>query len=102
MPHAYMGDVILNLVPPGGTGLLLTYGHGFSGLGYFDTIFDTSCPTVIGDGLDPFSDCYAPDEALSGLARTSSAGVWTIDAQDTAGGDTGKIDAWKLVLCVAP
>lgn len=57
---------------------------------------------TIDTGADPFSDCYAPDAFLTGLAGMSSAGVWTLDAQDTSGGDEGTIDAWKLVLCVMP
>lgn len=100
--HTWDADLILTLVAPDGTGVILSNRNGSSGDNYVDTVFDQEAIDAIGSGSAPFTGSFIPDEALSLLYNTFSAGDWTLHVSDNAGGDTGTIDSWTLEICGIP
>ena len=71
--HPYVGDLVLRLVAPDGTIRSLRASSG-------------------GDG-DQIIETYTVD-ASSELAN----GLWSLQADDTSGGDVGHIDRWTMTF----
>ena len=105
--HTWVGDLAISLTSPGGTTVVLldqpgvpasTFGCSDNNM---DVTFDddsavdleTWCmatdPWYAGDG--------APVNPLSAFNGESSAGTWTLNVSDNAGGDTGDIVDWELI-----
>jgi subtilisin-like proprotein convertase family protein len=81
--HTYIGDLDLTLVSPVGTTVLL---HNNSG-GGADNIFTW------------YDTETQPAEPLSKVNGENSQGIWKLRVEDSATGDTGTIDDWKLEVC---
>lgn len=76
--HTYSSDLVVTLKSPNGTGVIL---HNRSG-GSADNIIRTYNP-------ENFPDLIA-------FNGESAQGNWTIQVQDLAFRDTGKLNAWKV------
>ena len=48
------------------------------------------------------SGCYSPEASFASYNGTSGTGQWTMKIVDDAGGDTGSLTSWALVLCTTP
>jgi carboxypeptidase D len=84
--HTYIGDLLIRLVSPSGTGLVL---HNQQG-GSADDIVGTY-------GVD-----LTPYQPLSTLHGEIPAGSWYLEVTDKANGDTGSLNAWSLDVCSRP
>jgi len=102
LTHTYTGDLEVSLIGPDGTEVVLSNRHGGSGNDFFGTIFDDQADTAIADGDAPFEGSYRPDGLLSVFADTLVTGQWRLRVEDHAGGDTGSLDSWSLMLTYPP
>ncbi|MCP3933745.1 MAG: hypothetical protein GY708_00080 [Actinomycetia bacterium] len=83
--HTYIGDLIVTLTSPSATEVVL---HNQSG-GSSDDIVGTYGVNLTAAG------------SLAAFAGETSAGTWTLEISDEAGGDTGNLNAWSLDICEA-
>jgi subtilisin-like proprotein convertase family protein len=96
--HTYTGDLDITLISPSGTRVLLVADEGGSGNNFTETVFDDDAATSITAGSAPFTGSYQPEEPLAAMIGESSPGDWTLEIVDDAGGDTGSLDNWALIL----
>ncbi|MBP7148773.1 MAG: proprotein convertase P-domain-containing protein [Acidobacteria bacterium] len=101
LTHTFDGDLTLTLIGPNGVRVVLSNRRGSSGDNFTGTTFDDQATTPIASGSAPFSGSYRPDEPLSGLNGIPANGAWQLEVKDNAGGDTGTLTAWQLVLTSA-
>ena len=96
--HSFVGDLVVNLISPDNTTISLFSGVGGSGDNFDNTILDDEASTPIGSGSAPFSGSFQPAEPLSTFDGMNINGDWTLQITDTAGGDTGTLNEWALVV----
>jgi len=85
--HSYQGDLRLILTSPNGTSVTL---HDRSGGSDDDIVtrYDDGGVDTVPDGPGTLAD----------FNFEGSAGVWTLNVSDNAGGDTGTLNSWSLRL----
>jgi len=96
--HTYTGDLDIFLIGPDATRVELTTDSGGSGNDFVDTIFDDEATVSITSGSAPFTGRYQPEGDLSTLDGIPANGDWTLEVTDDAGGDTGQLTSWDLIL----
>ena len=104
IPHTFIGDVVLNLVSPGGKAVTLSNGRGGNDNGFGST----GCPSgllLFGDpftasivnagnpasGDLPITGAFKPEGLLSSFVGGPARGNWTFVANDIVPDDTGAI-----------
>jgi len=87
------------LIAPDGTEIILSNQNGDNGQGYTNTVFDDDAPSSITTGTAPFTGSFIPEESLSTLNGSFSAGDWTLSIEDTGNLDAGEFLDWNLQLC---
>ena len=100
IPHTYTADLDISLISPNGTTVELSTDNGGSGNDYINTVFDSEASNTIQSGSPPFTGTFIPEGDLTALNGENSAGTWTLNVFDDAGGDGGSIDEFTLELCV--
>ncbi len=100
--HSWDSDLDIALVAPTALNVDLTSDNGSSSDNYTNTILDQMCASPVANGVAPFTGCYSPEASLASLNNLSSSGSWTLNVGDDAGGDTGVLLGWDLILCTAP
>jgi subtilisin-like proprotein convertase family protein len=96
--HTYDGDLDITLITPDGTRILLVQDNGGTDENYTDTVFDDEAATPIASGSAPYTGSFQPQSPLSVAIGSSSLGDWTLEVADDAGGDTGTLNSWTLIL----
>ncbi len=96
--HPRDSDVVVTLFPPFGPPRTLANGNGGSGADFVDTVFDSACALPVSLGAAPFSSCYKPVSVFPGSGQQAQ-GVWWLQVQDEASGQTGTLLDWTLVIC---
>ena len=96
--HSYTGDLDIFLIGPDATRVELTTDSGGSGNDFVDTIFDDEATALITGGSAPFTGRYQPEGSLATLDGLPANGDWTLEVTDDAGGDTGQLVSWDLIL----
>jgi hypothetical protein len=84
----------------GGIGCKIINRVGGSCDNFIGTLLDDSATTPLSSGSAPFTGSFKPSNPLSvfnGYANNPN-GNWIIAFSDTAGGDTGFLKAWCLIL----
>lgn len=109
--HTWVGDIIIRLTSPNATTITLLDRPGYSGSG-FGCSNDNIDVTFQDGAADPETICAgsgnwpvvtaAPVNPLSGLNGQAGNGNWTLTISDSAGGDTGQLVSWELILTPAP
>ena len=99
--HTYDGDLDIYIRHPDNTEIELSTDNGASGENFTDTRFDDEAATPITSGSAPFTGSFRPEGILGNLDGKASNGTWTLRIYDDAGGDTGSLDNWSLVVCGA-
>jgi uncharacterized repeat protein (TIGR01451 family) len=103
MTHTYRGDVELQLRAPDGTTVLLIADLG-SGADNINALFDDSAPAApdaVNHTPPPpyYTDHpWTPVGPLAAFRGVASAGDWTLDVCDDAGGDIGTLEQWTLFM----
>lgn len=113
--HTWVGDLIFTLTSPGGTSVTLMDRPGVPGLSPFGCS-NNNVDVLFGDGLpdDPEGTCSGagqgntadpwpvsnatPVQPLSALNGEDANGTWTLTVSDNAGGDTGTLLDWELLI----
>ncbi|MCD4750824.1 MAG: S8 family serine peptidase [Thermoanaerobaculales bacterium] len=96
--HTYDGDLDIYLISPIGTRVELTTDNGSTGENFVGTVFDDEASLSIAVGSAPFAGAFRPEGSLATIDGESSAGEWRLEITDDAGGDTGTLNWWKLML----
>lgn len=109
--HTWVGDIVITLTSPGGTTLTLLDRPGVPA-GSFGCSNDNINVTFQDGAADPEAVCAAsgawpvttaaPVNAFSALNGQAGNGNWTLTISDNAGGDTGQLVDWELILTPAP
>lgn len=103
MTHTYRGDVEMQLRAPNGTTVLLIADAGGSA-DNINALFDDSAPgppdSTSHTAPPPYytDHPWTPAEPLAAFRGVPSAGDWTLDVCDDAGGDTGTVEQWTLFM----
>lgn len=105
--HTWNGDLDITLTSPMGTVVTLTTDNGsgnddvFAGTTWDDDAGDITAPGAVTDHA--FTNFVAvtalvPEEALAAFVGEDPNGVWTLSISDDAGGDTGTLHNWSVVV----
>jgi subtilisin-like proprotein convertase family protein len=82
--HTYIGDLLIELLSPSGTRVAL---HNRSG---------GSANDIVGT----YGEELTPAESLDAfIGEQANLGAWQMDIYDAAGGDTGMLNSWSLIIC---
>lgn len=101
--HTYDGDLVLTIDPPAANPVVLSSNIGGSGENYTSTVFSSDATIPVSTSQPPYTGVFAPTPgSFASTLGTAVGSTWTFTVQDTAGGDFGAINAWKLVGCVQP
>jgi len=73
---------------------------GGSGDNFVNTVLNDSATTPIASGTAPFTGSYIPSSPLTPFQFTGGQGdgYWKLAITDTAGGDTGNLTGWCLII----
>jgi hypothetical protein len=80
------------------TGIKLINKVGGSGDNFIGTVLNDSATAELPSGVAPFTGSYKPFEALSIFNGWHSSGYFRLSISDTAGGDTGLLKRWCLIV----
>lgn len=94
--HTWDADLSVTLISPAGVRVPLFAGVGGSGDNFVNTVLDDEATTAITAGVAPFTGSFRPSGSLATLDGVSANGVWTLEVADTAFGDVGTINNWRL------
>ena len=97
MNHANDGDLIIQLIGPGGLSNL-SQRNGSGGQNYINTTFDDTASLSITQGTPPFTGTYRPQSILSILNDKPVSGYWVLRIYDAAAGNTGTLTNWCLQI----
>jgi subtilisin-like proprotein convertase family protein len=96
--HTFIGDLIITLISPLGTRIRLVANMGSNSPGYVNTVFDDEAASSIYTGSYPFTGSFIPDSPLRFLDGESVTGDWKLEVADVAGGDSGILASWALLV----
>ncbi|MBI5472564.1 MAG: T9SS type A sorting domain-containing protein [Ignavibacteriae bacterium] len=100
--HTYVGDINIRIWGPNGAAAALTLRRGSSGDHFIGTAFTDFAYLPISSVVaadSPFTNFYRPDSTLARFQGASMpAGNWILVLSDSAGGDTGRVVQWSLVV----
>jgi hypothetical protein len=71
---------------------------GGSGDNFIGTVLNDSATAELPSGVAPFTGTYKPSNPLAAFITQSPDGYWKLVITDTAGGDTGVLKRWCLIL----
>lgn len=71
---------------------------GGSGDNFIGTVLNDSATVPIASGTAPFTGSFIPSSPLNVFNGAFTSGYWRLSISDTAGGDTGFLRAWCLVI----
>ncbi len=80
----------------GGGGMKQFIGGDYQPL--LDTILDDEASISITEGVGPYTGRFIPVEPLTTFDGTNSFGSWRLEVEDTALGNTGVINDWRLLF----
>ncbi|MEM8734375.1 MAG: proprotein convertase P-domain-containing protein, partial [Planctomycetota bacterium] len=96
--HTFAADLEVTLVAPDGTSVLLFADEGGGGDNFTGTIIDDDASQSITEGAAPFTGRFRPENPLSAFDGKDGNGTWRLEVFDDAGGDTGTLLEWELVI----
>ncbi|MBX7102504.1 MAG: proprotein convertase P-domain-containing protein [Gemmataceae bacterium] len=100
--HTYDADLDIFLYGPGGQKVELTTDNGFSVANFTNTVFDDQALVSITAGTAPYTGSFRPEGLLSTFNGLSPNGTWKLEITDDAGGDSGTLNSWKIILNADP
>ncbi len=110
--HTWVGDVSIELTSPGGTTVTLldqpgvpatTFGCNNENINVLFADGQPNPEAICGPADTPWPVTTAgPVTPLSAFNGEDGNGTWTLTAFDSAGGDTGAIVGWELIVNPAP
>jgi subtilisin-like proprotein convertase family protein len=105
--HTFVGDLTLKLTSPQGTQVTLIERRGGTRENFCTTTLDDegnfpSLSTISSITGSFVSGSYAPESPLSAFDGESPNGQWVLNISDNAGGDTGVLRHFTLILTTVP
>jgi hypothetical protein len=82
----------------GATGVQIINSVGGSGDNFIGTVLDDSASIPIASGTAPFTGNFRPSNPLTPFNGGSTDGYWRLSISDTAGGDTGSLRRWCVII----
>ncbi len=103
--HTWVGDLQISLISPNATQVLMINRTDSSGNNFCQTVLDDqsggpSIQSVVSTDA-PFTGSFLPNAPLSVFQGGVANGTWQLQAQDFAGGDTGSIRAFSVIITPA-
>jgi hypothetical protein len=95
--YPWDSDLIFTL-RKGGTTIPLITNRGSSGDNFIRTVLDDSASLHISQGSAPFTGSFRPEQPLSIYNGMSPSGQWILSVTAVAGGDSGYLKAWCMVI----
>jgi hypothetical protein len=113
--HTWVGDLVFKLTSPGGPVLTFVNRPGSGSFGYsgnnicttlLDDYADSSYPSIDSVAAAPVQGDFSPDSnnspdnenVFAGFDGLAANGTWTLNASDNAGGDTGSVRRFSLIV----
>ena len=97
--HEWFSDLTATLISPAGTEVVLFSGKCTNYNGNFNFGLDDQAPVDF--GCPPNGASFKPQENLSAFIGESTAGLWTLEIQDSEGGSGGQLLDWQLEFCAS-
>ncbi len=98
LTHTYDGDLDIFLIGPNGVRVELSTDNGGTGENFTNTVFDDQAATAITAGTPPYTGSFRPEGSLATLNGIPANGTWTLEITDDAGGDSGVLLGWSLIV----
>jgi len=95
--HTWDADLTFYL-RKGITGVKIINKVGGSGDNFIGTVLNDSATTELPTGVAPFTGTYKPSNPLTVFNNQQTDGYWKLVVTDTAGGDTGILKRWCLIM----
>lgn len=97
LDHAWMDDLDIYLVAPGGAKIELTTDNGGNGQGYQQTCFSPMATRAIADsGVAPYSGRFLPEGNFDLFRRGPVNGTWKLQIVDDSRGFEGSLLGWSI------
>jgi subtilisin-like proprotein convertase family protein len=96
--HTFDGDLVVDLIGPGGQTVNLFTSVGGAGQNFTNTTLDDAAATPISGGSAPFSGSFSPQQLLAGLNGSTPNGTWTLRITDVGPQDVGTLNSWSIRL----
>lgn len=95
--HDFIGDLVASLKAPSGDSIIL-WSNECNNLSNFNIGLDDQAALSL---TCPLTDrkTHMPKQTFASLLKSTSAGKWSINIQDTKSGSGGSLDEWSLQLC---
>ncbi len=98
--HTYLSDLVISLTSPAGTTVLLV-SSACGDNSDINAIFDDESPeTFTCSGTPAITGTVRPIGTLSSFYGESILGEWTLEIQDNAASDGGRLNNFSLEVCV--
>jgi subtilisin-like proprotein convertase family protein len=94
--HTFDGELAASLVAPDGTRVRLVQYRGGGGDNFVNTDFDDEAGPTIAAGAPPFTGSFQPEAPLSTFDGIDPNGTWKLVLVDSASGDGGTLNSWRL------
>lgn len=95
--HTNDGDLIIQLLGPGGT-VTLSQRNGNGGQNFINTTFDDSASLSITQGTPPFTGTFRPQTSFSNYFDKPVSGNYILRVFDAAAGNTGSLTNWCMQI----
>lgn len=97
--HTFAGDLEVTLRAPNGTTRNITSDNGGTGENVL-TFFVDGAPNSVTNAnfFPPWSNIAAPQVAMGNFGGSPTNGMWILEVNDDAGGDTGRVRSWGIRL----
>lgn len=94
--HTRDSDMDVFLISPAGTRIQLFTDVGTTGQNFVNTTLDDQANFSINLGSAPFVGSFSPESLLSALNGENPNGVWLLEVNDDALGETGSLVGWSI------
>lgn len=96
--HANDADLDVFLIAPDNTRVELFTDVGGTGNHFTNTVLSDEATTPITAGSAPFTGTFRPEGDLTRFEGKSLAGNWTLEVTDDAGGSSGTLLNWSMIV----
>lgn len=96
--HSFVDDLVISLIGPRGARVRLVGRHGGGADNFRNTILDDEAAIDIDDARAPFRGVFRPQGSLAGFDDRDPAGTWTLEIEDQAFADGGRLRVWALEI----
>ncbi len=96
--HTFVSDLVVSLIGPRGARVLLVGREGGGADNFRATILDDEAASDIEDARAPFRGVFRPEGSLADFDGRDPNGTWTLEIQDRAFADGGRLRVWAMEI----